>query len=433
MVKSIIKKVSAGTLGYIIGGTRGAYYAQKYADNLPEYMAPNTRSHSKLKGKGVAKRSVSRGRSRTRSIKREYKSTATSKHRSQSVLAASKKHRGMSMVRADRGINISQHNDLSIHTVPDIVLGNAVAKGKQLGNFHYMNNYSFIQNKNEGFQAVDVIGSHLTRDIIIGNLSAAATNRLARETLADDLFLMNPWSTLPGNAYFTSVATTVAQDRIFVKNVHLDLEMLSMENVPQMVDIYLITPKFDSFQDPIASWAQSLTDVALGQGSNAPSVLRTVTTATSGKQSVNTYGVSPDASRIFRKTFNVLHCKSVILQPGDQYNLRYNIIYNKMLQKNLFSSSARFENYLKGWTVTVMAVTKGGLVGMTNAAGTGASEVCHANIKVGYALNYKYNLSAVPTSRIETARVYEGLLVGDTTEVQQKLDDTDQVKSLNLS
>jgi hypothetical protein len=426
--KRYVKKTAAAALGYIVGNVSGAVTGWNLADKLPNYsdMPRFKRKPQWMGGPGSSKtitkrRRVGHGMGPNKSF--------IGKRRASTVRITSVKRR-KKMVRSSPLISISQHNDLSNHGLPDIMLGPRKSKYKSMGAFHYTFTSEFVQNIGQGYQAVDILNSIFTQQAIVG---VSSTNRLQKEKLSDDLFALNPWVVVPTSPLFpSSIYNPIAQDRILVKDVECTVEMLSMENVPQAVDLYVVTPKFDDARDPVNVWVEGLVDTALGQGFDTPANLIGTATATPGGQSINNYGSTPHPVRLFRRLYKVVHVKSVVLQPGDQYNLKFKIIYNKVLQKNIFQID-RNQQYLAGWTVNIMVVAKGGLVGITSAAGIGAGEVGHSTVKVGYAMHYKYNLGALPTTRIETQRIFQGQLVNDITNVQQKVNDIDTTVSLSQS
>lgn len=421
-------KAAVETVGGYVTGDVGSlgYFASEKFNN---YMAPYKRKLTvkRLKAKQPA----------IRAFKKQKRAQSAAGNGNvfvgKKTLVSYKGVKGRSKMKNEKIIDISQHNDLSFHTAPSIFMGPKVSKMKTISRFTYEHNQEYISNANQGFQSVSICSEMFNRSQILG---VTSTTRNGPGRLADDLFLMNPYSNLPGNAYLTQTGSA-SQDRIFVKNVTCLVELLSMNIVPQYCDLYICTPKYDVLNAPDVSWSSGLADLALGQGVNLPATTLAATTgATSGSLATINYGTSPSVSRTFRQQWNVKHCKSIILQPGDQYNLRYNFVYNKPLQKSMFSASTRSENYLKGWTVAFMLVGKGGLVGIVPANGTlatGAAEISHSTVKIGAAFTYHYNLRAMPVSRIESQRAYEGMLAGDTTERQQRINDVDQNALLAVS
>ena len=115
----------------------------------------------------------------------------------------------------------------------------------------------------------------------------------------------------------------------------------------------------------------------------------------------------------------------VILQPGDQHNVKVDFQYNRRFYYREFQ--ARSEQYLAGITIFPMVIQKGGLVGLSLTGLDGsATEVANGSTKVGYATNFRYNLAALPPNRFTVGAFFPGN-VETTTDYVKQIDDVDNV------
>lgn len=324
---------------------------------------------------------------------------------------------------------ISAHNDLTIHSLGSHKFpGNFRIPG--LSNpLEYHNVNSWIINKTgitvgQGLQRADWPEAIMTGAWLSD--FAFSSSLVGRITLPDSLYQASrpPAASLPG--YGTVSINTQLDEKLYIGSVTSALSMLSMVTSPQIVDLYYITPKFDTNDEPIALWDQLMTFEVLGQASAVAPTNVGGTTAVAGGASSNQWGENPFRHAGFRKAWRVLRKQTIVLQPGDQRHLKFNIIYNRIFQKSQFLTN-RTETYLRNITVIPFFIVRAGLVGITTAIGTDAESVSYGKVKVGTVHDVKIHLKTVPVQGRPASRIFPGTIINTTNKLQE-IDDNDAVK-----
>lgn len=323
-----------------------------------------------------------------------------------------------------KALEISQHNDLSRYNMGLVSMG-PKKRIRSIGKYKYRETAQHVMQGSQGFQNIDYIEVLFTRSKLVGSVSNLRANRLQS---ASDFYQLNPYSNRPTTTYFPGPPPAVEeQDKMAIQSVNCQYDFLSLSNVAQVVDFYLITPKYDTNFEPIGAWIQALGNEALGEGVITSANVTTTTTMVAGKDDINAYGNDPQKCRPWNKLWRVLKKKTFVLQPGDQRCYSATIRYNKVCSKQMFTSN-RTAQFIKGYTVYPMIIAKSGLVGIQDGSTGTAVEVAHAATKVGVSSNYVINFASLPATRFTTSRREEGLVQQDILDSTNIVDDTDQVK-----
>lgn len=330
----------------------------------------------------------------------------------------------------NQDLEISQHNDLSVRNLGTVWVGRTHKRRyKTLAKsyFHDVSNW-VIQNI-QGQQAVDSLENILTRDIIVGNVTST---RNERQKIAVDLMKMAV--TGPNTVYSAfpdpvTEATRKANDRFYVNNVTGTVSMLSMETIPQEVILYFLTPKADTNTNPVTYFENVVLAHNMGKplAGAATSVINPIGLV--GGETYNDVGINPFMFSEFKALWRCLKAVKVILQPGDQHNVKINFKYNRHFQYQQYLNRA--EEYLAGVTVFPMVILRGGLVGLRQEEETLAGEVANGRTKVGFVTNFRYNLAALPSARYTVGQFFPGNVQGSTNIIKQ-IDDIDNVVNLEI-
>lgn len=323
----------------------------------------------------------------------------------------------------------SDHTGLAVKKLGRIKLYKSMPKhGKELGEYLYQNVTNWVIDGQVGKQVTDFPEVLFTRDQLIGaNLS---TSRFERYRWDIDPFKLNPFVAKPTSLLYPGPhPETSKSDVLYIKNVKLDCQLLSMKNVPQEVKVYWVTPKFDTDINPLDSWNNVLN--AKNDGILPPTRSAGIgtSTAASGRSGSTDVGANPFHHRQFRDTWRCVTSSTVLLQAGEQVNLEVVFDMHKILSRSTLAE-VRNQQFLAGITVFPMLICRAGLAGVaTNLAGVGgsATEISHAPVKVGTLTNYIIKFGALPTSRHSSSFVYPGIIEGDeTTDILTTINDQDQ-------
>ncbi len=202
-----------------------------------------------------------------------------------------------------------------------------------------------------------------------------------------------------------------------------------MTTVPQIVEVYWITPKFDVFVDPISNLAQMMAFVGDGQVTSTNAVDIATNTAQAGAANQDNWGFDPFSLKQFRKAWRVLKQTKFSLNPGDQRFVSVHFNYNQIFSKeeHLFPNYGRNRDWIKGVTIVPLIVVRAGLVGISTELGLPSSEVSYGEPKVGVTSCQTIKIGLLPTeNNLPINRVYKGIIEA-TTEVQKEIDDQDDV------
>lgn len=327
---------------------------------------------------------------------------------------------------------ISRHNDMTIHSLGSVSMPGAgkTIKNASRAKFMYRNMNQVIVGglgtAGQGRQSSNFCECIMTRQMLIGDTSV---NRFDRFRLPDDIYKLNPYSVRPTNDIYPNAppeSGVDAGDVIGLRNVVSELGLLSMTTTPQIVDIYWVTPRYDTFDTPGDTWASALDAYRLGQNFSSNSTLPSTVIADSGAAAFDNWGDNPWKYSQFKKLWVSLKHQKIVMQPGDQRTISLNIVYNKVFGRKTFNE-IRESACLAGITVFPFIIARAGLVGIKeNAQDVHAVEVSYGAAKIGVVHNTVYNFAGLEVNRFKTSRVYKGI-IESTGGVQQEIDDEDKV------
>lgn len=342
----------------------------------------------------------------------------------QRVKEASSYTRTMTKKKPKREEKVTE-TGISINKLPAVKMYRKRAKhGKLLGTYKYNNINSWITTGLQGHQVSDYGEILFGRDQLLGE--TISSDRKDRGRYADDLFKLNPFNAVPTSALYSAV-TPAATDMLYIKNVNLKLDMLSMIKVPMEVIVYFMSPKFDTDSTPLAAWEQILVSKRLGQATPVgATTLAGTPTAVAGYAQTIDYGENPFVHSEFRKMWTAVSTKKLVIQAGEQRNLEVNIDYEKIISRQTIKDERKMY-YLKGLTIVPFIIVRAALEGVASDGSSAATEVSYSQPKIGFVVNQRMIFGALPQSRISTARTFTGQLVNDTTDVAKIIDDNDQI------
>lgn len=325
--------------------------------------------------------------------------------------------------RRPKNVIVAQSNDLTVRNIGNISVGSpSKIIGKSEGVFHYFNQNQWVMTGTQGFQVVDFPEVLFTNDQLIGNTS---NQRGERYQWADDPFTLNPFRARPTSAvYPVAPAGVEGNETLYIKNVRLGYEFLSMTPVPQFVSVYWLMPKYDTEENPIDTWNTILASLYSGQNSSTTSNTVLNPIATPGYSGVNQPGNNPFHFRDFIKQWKCLKVQKIALPPGEQVNLNFNINFEKVMRKSTLLT--RETQFLAGLTVFPLVIVRAGLVGLKDEGLPQATEVSYGECKVGVITNQNITFGSLPVTNRDTSRYYGGI-VFSTIDEQRVLDDEDAV------
>lgn len=317
-------------------------------------------------------------------------------------------------------------DDMQVRNLGVVSIGKkASIYGKQLGQYHYHNQNQWVMTGSQGFQVVDFPEVLFTRQQLVGDVSDV---RSERYRWPDDPYRLNPFRVRPTSTiYPTAVNPTVVEgnENLYIKNVRVGYEFLSMAPVPQYVQCYFLTPNYDTDLNPIETWTSILEGLYSGQTATAFATSVSQLNATSGFGGITQPGFNPYASRDFAKFWKCLKSVKIVLPPGEQANMNFKINIEKFVKRSTVDE-IRIQSFLKGISIFPMFICRSGLIGVKTAEQTQAAEVSYGEVKVGVVSNHQITFGAVEPVNRDTARFYPGLTYA-TVDQQRILDDEDSV------
>lgn len=321
------------------------------------------------------------------------------------------------------GIEISQHNDLSLKKLPTITFGRKQVK--TIGTCLYSNHNQWLIESSQGTQGLDMGECNMTRAQLMGDRSDVISERVR---WADDPFdfVIGPVEE-PNFVFPGPFNLRPATDRYCLKTVDCTTEILSMVNIPMHVQIYWITPKFDTDLTPKGCWEDILIDKRNTQGIALPPSSVLDNSGIPGYGTPLSWNQSPWEHKEFRKAWRILCKERIVLQPGDQRKYSMKVNYNKVIERQEFLRN-RTQMYLKDLTIIPMYITQGGMVGIElTPENTNCTRVAHGFTKLGTMTTYKMVFGNLPNPRVSSSRTYSGVIenANITTNVPRIINDLD--------
>jgi len=330
------------------------------------------------------------------------------------------------------GVSFTGHNDITIKSIGSVNVGrqykrktDARASYNQISQ-HILNGPASTIIVAQGRQCVDYLECMMTGSWLKG---IANVNRNDRFNLPDSIYDFDS-ATAPTSGVTNATTRVYDRNKFHMKHIICNYGFLSMSTVPQILEVYWITPTFDQFVDPIALLGQIMSFQGDGQVASSNATTIATLSATPGAASWDNWGFDPWKVKEFRKAFKILKKTKMTLNPGDQRHIKLKINWNKTYNKEefVFATYGRNRDWLKGITVIPFCVLRAGLVGATNVEGTESREVVYAQPKVGVSCSQMIVSGLLPiANRMPFQRVHKGMLEA-TTEILREIDDNDDVE-----
>jgi len=334
----------------------------------------------------------------------------------------------------------STHNDLTTHSLGSISMNKYPKKPDTKIAVSVINKSNFIMNgglaamgvngTSQGAQAVDYLDEICHRDWFVTNLS---DNRFNRRALATDLYKFTLDYAYTFTGYTGEIPRIFENERIYLDYIDVEYGFLSMTTVPQLVDVYLCSPKSDLGNNPLTQLATGTNVEGNGQRIAATAGNTTVIDVQDGSYSAATakgyedWGKNPFGVAQFRKNYLCKKKFSMTLNPGDQRHYKLRIYYKKYMDRVTYTNF-RVLDHIKDLTITPLVVARAGLIGIKKAEDAEANEVAYGKAKVGITTNMKIKMNACYAPRIQPMERYHRGIQQGTSDVIQEIDDEDNVK-----
>lgn len=334
------------------------------------------------------------------------------------------------LARENDLLEISQHNDLSMHLLPSLYLpGKKHHCKKGTAVIRYQETCNTVTTSDFGRQLWGFCEHIYPRSKLIGGI---ATDRRDTNQMNSDIWLTNLHGERGNNTLFPGPHPEVEPaSSIFLRDTNYTLEFLSLDSIPVVVDLYFFTPAFDTAIDPIAWWQLAIS--RLGYTATLPvqaDDTADITARVAGRAFAEKWGEDPRSTKGFTRVWKVLMKKTFVLQPGDQRNYKGVIHHNTAIMRSTLIDG-RTQPYLRGITVLPIFICRGGLQGVRNVVLNSAIEVAHAPAKVGCASTYDHTFGFPALPELSVKLQEENLLVGLIPAEQAAskfIDDTDELE-----
>lgn len=215
-------------------------------------------------------------------------------------------------------------------------------------------------------------------------------------------------------------------DNIFWKTLQMEIDVGSFSACPIYLDLYILTPKKDleSGEGPAETFVASLANAGQGITNEADAAAGAVSAAP-GAITATHVGVKPNSTKLFNQNYRILKVKKVTLAAGAQERVNISVKMNKVCKQDAMDASCR---YIKGQTICVMSVIRGGLV----FDKTTAQVATFGNVEAGVVCNAKLHFHPIngTAARINTAFGQRLYPVGATNANQKFLANDDTGKAL---
>lgn len=326
----------------------------------------------------------------------------------------------------------SQHNDLTIQNLGYCNVGRQLKKRcsarPEFRNIEQktLNGPVGVTTVTQGRQLIDTLPSMMNSNWISGVTNAG---RAFWDVLPDSLYTYD--EQIGTDSGVTAVtAKTLDRSRFHLKKIVIDYGFLSMTTIPQLVDVYWITPTYDQLVSPVDLLNQMMLNNAQGQAAAGNATTTAGATATVGGAAKDNWGFNPWSVPEFRRSFKCLKKVKMTLNPGDQKHFRVKFNFNKTIRSEI-ASEGRNRLSLANITVWPLVILRCGLVGIKQVADAESREVVFGSPKVGVVSNMLIQTGLFPIgNRANFQRVYKGLVEDIApTDVLVEIDDNDAVNA----
>lgn len=400
-------------LDYAIKGASLARDYYQLKSGIDAVMAP-IRKH----GKRGRSRSRTPSASRSRSPPKAPRKKRRSRFRVRKVA-----HRGSFPRLAQKAEETGQHNELneSYISVSNGVIPKRY-KGVVKGALQHQYGSQYKQAAS-GQQFVYVIGNIMTLSQVTG--SSQASGVTTRDSWPCNPFDLNPYQATTGGGLLTSLAVP-SNDRMYFHSIKGEIDLTGLETITQEVTLYLVKYKITTNNDMPTMWNDVL-DASSAGINQAAAVQGTVAAAaTYGRPFNSTYGQAWTSHPTMRKAFKIMATRKVTLTPGSTHKFKYNVKYNRMIDREYFMESAATNEYVKGFTMSWVMVMKGAPIWESTTA-----KMTPGPVDVGFQHTYTAKVSFPMEKRLYAYRTDAGFISASTLTNDKIIIDTDTVSNVN--
>lgn len=313
------------------------------------------------------------------------------------------------------------HSGLSSETVK-LSLGGKSKKisGGVIGRWNYMQTNNATINSSAGLQGVTTFNACGTLSQFLTDTGASYNGAQAHK----GYYNMDPNSSNTGSAVLGSTVSPL-ESTINILEYKNSFEFTNLSQTGCFVDLYCITPKTYTNNNPDISWAAGYTNEAFGLPVSVPDTAGFSTNGTAGTMIVTEVGTTPFDSPLFKKQFKVLKVNKYNLAGGATQNVNYVINVGKPVKRDLIQNQLTAGNVSKpNLTVYWMFVTRGQIVDDTSAAG---SRMTFGSTKLGCVSVTKVKMCSVknPAGKLNTNYVSYQVPANAALGVQNIMNDVD--------
>lgn len=264
-----------------------------------------------------------------------------------------------------------------------------------------------------------IIGNLITRDQIIA--SAATSGQTTADSWPANPYTMNPYCTNTGSGTLGSILEP-AIDKCYIHNIRGEIDLTNLENISQEITLYLVKYRLTTSTDPINIWGNYLTSTAQFNQVNAVQQTN-IAGAIYGRPFTTTYGQVPTTCPGWRRSFQIIKRVHHVLMPGSTHKVKYDIAYNRFMDKQYFTDASSGESFVKGYTMCWMMCIKGAPV--WDAPAVGLKAMTPGPVDVGYCHTYKVSFSYPMAKRLYAFRTDAGFENTSTITDDKIINDVD--------
>lgn len=364
----------------------------------------------------------SRSRSRGRSVKRTPSTVRKggakkAKYRSRSLSKMSVSRTRTATVPKRAQEASGQHNELSDSyisvwngSVPKRYRG--VVKGAIQHQYGNRFQSAFTSN-----QWIVTIGSIVTNPQMV--FTSTSSGVASADSWPCNPYDLNPYQgTTLGNLLSGQIGP--ANDRCYFHTIKGEIDLTGLETIAQDIDLYLVKYKVTTNDDLPTVWNNVLDAASVGLGQPAAVQGGVAAAATYGRPDRIIYGQNWESHPTMRKSFKILAKRSCTLNPGSTHKFKYNIKYNRMMDKEYFAESTSNGQYMKGYSMQWVMRIKAAPVFETTT-----SKMTPGPVDVGFMHTYTVKVSFPMEKRIYAYRTDAGFISANTLTNDKIIVDTD--------
>lgn len=230
---------------------------------------------------------------------------------------------------------------------------------------------------------------------------------------------LNPYQGTTAGALLSAQATP-ANDRCYFHSITGEIDLTGLENIAQQVDLYLVKYKITTNDTLPTIWSNVLDATSVGLGQPAAVQGTTAANAVYGRPVNSTYGQNWESHPTMRKSFKILAKRTCTLTTGSTHKFKYNVKYNRMMDKEYFLESAAGDEFIKGYTMSWVMRIKAAPVWQSDT-----SKMTPGPVDVGIMHTYTLKVSYPMEKRLYGYRTDAGFIQSTTVLNDKIFLDTD--------